>query len=148
MTENIHIRLLSWDEAMPLARPVREAVFVLEQRVPVELEWDEWDARSVHAIATKEGAIVGTGRLLPAEADGSAHLGRMAVLREFRGQGVGRRILAALLDEARRRGVRHIDIHAQVYAAGFYRLAGFIETGAPFDEAGIPHIAMTLPLRP
>ncbi len=93
----ISIQLMSWGEALPLARPVREAVFVVEQNVPVELEWDEWDATSAHAVARAEGGeAVGTGRLLPASPDGGARLGRMAVLASWRGRGVGRAILMAL----------------------------------------------------
>ena len=145
------VQLLNWQQAKALARPVREQVFVHEQKVPRELEWDEWDEASIHAIAFlgpdfKNMNIAGTGRLLPTGPDGSARLGRMAVLSHCRGKGLGQSILDALLAEARRRQVRRIDIHAQLYAADFYRRTGFIQEGNVFDEAGIPHIAMSLAL--
>jgi len=145
------VQLLGWEEALPMARPVREAVFVQEQKVPIELEWDEWDEPSVHAIALlgpdfRKMNVAGTGRLLPTGPDGSARLGRMAVLSHCRGKGIGQSILDALLAEARKRRVRRIDIHAQRYAADFYRQAGFVQSGDVFDEAGIPHIAMSLTL--
>jgi predicted GNAT family N-acyltransferase len=146
---DIRIELLAWAQAQSLAQPIREEVFVREQKVPIELEWDEWDAQSIHAIAWqgpdfKKLSPVGTGRLLPTEPGGSARLGRMAVLSQWRDKGVGRMILEALLAEARRRGAQRIDIHAQLYAADFYRRAGFIQQGDVFDEAGIPHTAMYL----
>jgi len=145
------VELLDWGQAMALARPVRETVFVSEQKVPIELEWDEWDEASVHAIALlgpdfRKMNVAGTGRLLPTAPDGSARLGRMAVLSQCRAKGIGQLILNALLAEARRRNVRRIDIHAQLYAADFYRRAGFMQEGDVFDEAGIPHIAMSLKL--
>jgi len=97
MSPAFTIRILSWSEVLPLARPVREKVFVEEQRVPRELEWDEWDERCDHAIAcAPDGRAIGTARLAP---DG--RLGRMAVLRECRGRGVGGALLEALLERAR-----------------------------------------------
>jgi len=137
------IIVLDWDQARDRARAVRESVFVIEQKVPLELEWDEWDARSEHALALDEKGIpVGTARLLP---DG--HLGRMAVLESFRGAGIGRAMALALLQRARQRGMPRIVLHAQIHASGFYRKLGFSEFGEPFDEAGIPHIAMSQELK-
>jgi len=137
------IQVLHWSQAEARARRVRDAVFIVEQKVPVELEWDEWDARCDHALALDSGLIpVGTARLLP---DG--HLGRMAVLAEWRGRGVGRALAQALLDRARQRGMRRIVLHAQTSAAAFYRKLGFAEFGAEFEEAGIAHIAMSLALK-
>ncbi len=136
------IRILSWHEAAGLARPIREQVFLIEQHVPRELEWDEWDAPSEHAVATSEdGRPIGTARLLP---DG--RIGRMAVLVEWRRAGVGSALLRALLERARQRGMRSIVLHAQTHAAGFYRRLGFTERGEEFLEAGIPHLEMTLEL--
>jgi len=133
------LQLYDWDEAMPLARPLREQVFVIEQKVPIELEWDEFDTVSRHAIAfNSTGAAIGAGRLLP---DG--HLGRMAVLPEWRGKGVGRLILNKLIAEAQRRGQRQLTLHAQTQAIGFYRASGFVIEGDEFMEAGIPHVKMT-----
>lgn len=136
------IRVLPWSEALRLARPVREKVFIEEQSVPRELEWDEWDERSDHAIACDAGGhAIGTARLAP---DG--RLGRMAVLRECRGLGVGAALLEALLERARELSLYRVTLHAQTHAAGFYRRFGFSERGGEFLEAGIPHFEMTLEL--
>lgn len=138
------ISILAWDKALPLARPVRVQVFVTEQKVPLELEWDEWDERSDHAVARdSEGQAIGTARLLP---DG--RIGRMAVLGEWRRRGVGSALLEALLERARQRSIRRITLHAQTHAAEFYRRFGFNERGEEFFEAEIPHVEMTLELSP
>ena len=143
MNKAPQILVFDWDQARDRARAVREAVFVIEQNVPLELEWDEWDARCEHALALNEkGVPVGTARLLP---DG--HLGRMAVLASCRGAGIGRALALALMQRARERGMSRIVLHAQIHAAGFYRKLGFSEFGEPFDEAGIPHIAMSQELK-
>ena len=132
------IRLCSWDEARPEARRIREQVFVREQSVPLALEMDDQDAHCDHALAyCAEGSAVGTGRLLP---DG--HIGRMAVLKEWRGKGVGALLLQALVEKARQRRHVSVRLNAQSYAAGFYRRYGFEAAGPEFIEAGIPHVAM------
>ena len=128
------IELMTWDKARAHAAPVRMVVFVDEQRVPAALEMDEKDAACLHAIAFDGARAVGTGRLLP---DG--HIGRMAVLKEFRGQGVGGEILEKLIEAARRRGDREVVLSAQVHALAFYRAHGFEGFGAVYEEAGIPH---------
>ena len=138
------IRILAWPDALPLARPVRERVFIEEQKVPQELEWDEWDEHSDHAVACDpRGGAIGTARLLP---DG--RIGRMAVLGPWRRHGVGTALLETLLEQARTRSMRRITLHAQTQAAGFYRRFGFSERGGEFFEAGIPHVEMTLELSP
>ena len=142
MSPAFTIRILSWPEALPLARLVREKVFIEEQKVPRDLEWDEWDERCDHALACdSQGRAVGTARLAP---DGK--LGRMAVLREWRGRGVGKALLDALLGRARERSLARVTLHAQTHAAGFYRRSGFSERGGEFLEAGIPHLEMSLEL--
>jgi predicted GNAT family N-acyltransferase len=128
-----------WDDLAAAARPVREAVFVREQQVPPEMEWDEFDARSRHVVAfDAAGRPVGTGRLLR---DG--HLGRMAVLPAWRGRGVGRALLERLLEAAVAAGQGELALHAQTQAAGFYGRFGFIAAGPEFMEAGIPHVRMS-----
>jgi len=128
---------MGWDQARADAAPIRFAVFVDEQKVPAEIELDEHDAGCLHAIARSEGRPVGTGRLLP---DG--HIGRMAVLKAWRGQGVGAAMLTVLIDAARARGDRAVALSAQTHALGFYRRFGFINEGPEYIEAGIPHQAM------
>jgi predicted GNAT family N-acyltransferase len=133
----LRIELLGWEQARAEASRVRMRVFVDEQRVPPEIEMDDWDVASVHALAYEDDRPVGTGRLLP---DG--HIGRMAVLRESRRRGVGGAILARLVEEARRRGMPEVVLSAQTHALGFYRRHGFAERGGVYQEAGISHQEM------
>lgn len=131
----------SWHELGSEASRVREAVFVEEQNVPQDIELDEHDAVSRHVIARdRAGGAIGTGRLLAHGKPG--HLGRMAVLADWRGKGVGRALLERLLEEAGQRGHRHLALHSQTQATGFYRRFGFVEEGPEFMEAGIPHRTM------
>lgn len=133
------VRAASWNaDRIPL-QALRRAVFIIEQQVPESLEWDEFDAVSVHALAQDaRGEAIGTGRLLP---DG--HIGRMAVLREWRGRGVGGVILDFLMEYARRRGDQTLHLNAQTHAVGFYQRHGFVAHGDEFPDAGIPHRQMT-----
>jgi predicted GNAT family N-acyltransferase len=132
------ILLTDWaHERVRLSR-VRRAVFVDEQGVPEDLEWDTDDAGAVHLLAVDvEGQAIGCARLLP---DG--HIGRMAVLPAWRGRGVGRALLAAALDAALARGHALVQLSAQTHAAAFYARAGFVAVGAEYEEAGIPHVVM------
>lgn len=136
------IELARWSAAQAEARRIRFAVFVEEQGVPADIELDEWDAQSLHALAFHENLAVGTGRLLP---DG--HIGRMAVLKPWRGRGVGAALLRRLIQAARERGDAEVALSAQVHALGFYRAHGFTAQGEVYEEAGIPHQAMRLALR-
>jgi predicted GNAT family N-acyltransferase len=130
-----------WAQQQTHARSLRQSVFIDEQQVPAELEWDENDACSRHAVARDaSGAAIATGRLLP---DG--HIGRMAVLPAWRGRGVGRAVLDALLAEAAKgefSKLRELVLHAQTHASGFYAQCGFAAEGDTFLEAGIPHRLM------
>ena len=137
------VRLVAWDEAREALASVRRAVFVVEQNVPEELEWDEADAVSQHALASADGVPIGTARLLP---DG--HIGRIAVLRAWRGRGVGAALLTAMIDAARQRGFATVLLNAQVQALDFSRRFGFVAEGDVFPDAGIPHRAMRLELTP
>lgn len=134
----VRIELGDWTRLQPLAAPLRFEVFVEEQKVPAEMELDEWDLLSVHAIALDDaGAVVGTGRLLP---DG--HIGRMAVARSARGSGIGSALLVALMDEARRRGHEYAVLSAQTHAIDFYARHGYAVEGEDYLDAGIPHVDM------
>lgn len=127
-----------WAACKADAQEIRYEVFVVEQSVPVEMEWDEMDAVCLHAVAyDSSDRPVATGRLLP---DG--HIGRMAVRKEARGGGIGGYILCALMEEARKRGDRAVMLNAQTQAEPFYQRFGFAREGDEFMEAGIPHIAM------
>jgi len=121
-------------------RSIREPVFVVEQAVPLEEEWDELDPKCQHVIARdSEHNPIGTGRLTPEH-----KIGRMAVLREWRGKGVGEALLVALIDQARAQGLREVSLNAQVGALGFYEKFGFQPYGERFEEAGIEHLATKL----
>ena len=119
-------------------RAVREVVFVEEQSVPRALEHDALDPACVHAIARDaDGRPIGTGRLTP-----ERRIGRMAVLRDWRGRGVGDALLQALIDAARQRGIGEVSLHAQRSAIGFYVKHGFVPEGPRFMEADIEHQTM------
>lgn len=132
------IRETDWSRDAARLGAIRRAVFIDEQGVPEALEWDEYDAVSTHWLALAgDGSPIGCARLLP---DG--HLGRMAVLPAWRGRGIGRALLDAVLHAARMRGERWLRLSAQTHAAGFYACAGFVVDGPVYEEAGILHVAM------
>jgi len=132
------ITRVDWRASTDPLRRVREAVFIQEQGIPAELEWDAGDADAVHLLAcTREGTPVGVIRLKP---DG--RIGRMAVLKEWRGMGIGGRLLNAVLEQAVAAGFDRVHLHAQKDVVPFYARRGFRSVGGPFDEAGIPHQAM------
>jgi predicted GNAT family N-acyltransferase len=126
---------------------LRTRVFVDEQGVPPEVEQDDADATAVHALSRDDsGAVVATGRLL-LRGDGTASIGRMATDASARGQGHGAAVLGVLQEEARRRGVELVELHAQVTARRFYERAGYVAVGPEYDEAGIRHVTMRRALR-
>ncbi len=138
----VDIQIGPWSELGPGAQVVRTEVFVDEQQIPKEMEWDDADQFSVHALAINRlGQAVATGRLLPSR-DGVGNIGRMAVSRVLRGSGLGRDVLQALIKVARDRGDHTVSLHAQRSAEAFYARLGFMPVGEPFDEAGIAHIEM------
>ena len=140
--DGLRLKSAPWADVEPFCRQIRDEVFVREQGVPVELEHDGKDPDCVHVLASlKDGTPVGTGRLLP---DG--HIGRMAVRKTWRGQGVGGAMLALLIEEARTLGHLETALNAQVSALDFYRSFGFEEIGERFIEAGLQHQAMHLRL--
>ncbi|GGS75983.1 GNAT family N-acetyltransferase [Streptomyces griseoviridis] len=130
---------------------VRKEVFVAEQGVDEEIEYDAYDAVAVHVLAVREdGVPLGTGRLLYGEAAagktggdrGVGSLGRLAVTRAARGLGVGAALVRAIEEAARARGLTAVDLHAQTHALGFYERLGYTAYGPEFPDAGIPHRAM------
>jgi YbgC/YbaW family acyl-CoA thioester hydrolase len=132
-----------WAKVGGDARRIRTRVFIEEQRIPVDMEWDGADEAAVHAVAyNRLGQPVATGRLLQPQ-PGVARIGRMAVHQALRGAGVGRQLLQSLLELARARGDHEAVLHAQQSAQDFYAGLGFSARGTPFDEAGISHIEMS-----
>ena len=134
----VRVEIMSWEQAQPSAGPLRFAIFVDEQNVPSGIELDDQDANCVHAVAFDvDNKPIGTGRLLP---DG--HIGRMAVVKEWRRRGIGAVILEALMAEARKLGHAEVVVSAQLQAAEFYRERGFVAEGKVYPEAGILHQTM------
>ena len=130
---------MSWKEAKLLAYPIRLTVFVEEQKVPEALELDANDPQAWHAIVFENGQAIATGRLIR---DGK--IGRLAVLKQYRGQGYGSKLLKALVDHGNNLGILDFYLHAQTSAIGFYEQLGFKQIDSEFNEAGIWHIKMVL----
>ena len=142
MTDGVEVRIADWKAESEVLKEIRRRVFVVEQEVPREIEWDGQDEDAVHLIAEDHrGDAVGTARLLP-----SGQIGRMAVLSERRGFGIGRSLLDAAVDAARDRGDTEVFLNAQAHALGFYEAAGLRPVGAEFKEAGITHRRMEMPV--
>lgn len=123
-----------WSQDKDTLREIRKVVFIQEQNVPQELEWDDRDSECWHALVELDGKPVATGRL-----DSDGKIGRMAVLKEVRGQGIGLAILNQLKKIARREGINKTYMHAQCHAIDFYLKNGYKAIGDVYDEAGIPH---------
>jgi len=136
------VSLVGWHDGEPLLKSIREAVFIREQGIPAELEWDGSDESCRHALAlSHQGDAIGCGRMQP-----NGHIGRISVLPQWRKQKVGTAIMEALLDYARAHDYKQVDVDAQTYALPFYRSFGFSEQGDEFMDAGLPHIKMTMKL--
>ncbi len=136
--EPVRVRSGTWERDGAVIRAVRNAVFTAEQGIPESVDLDGRDHACVHVLAVSgDGQFVGTARML---ADG--HVGRIAVLRAWRGQGVGTRMIEFLTNSVRVRRYSEIYLHSQTQAAAFYARMGFEARGEPFIEAGIEHILM------
>ena len=132
------VELTDWATTGSAIRAIRETVFIHEQGVPVELEWDGLDLSCAYVLAWNDrGEAIGTARM---QQNGT--IGRMAVLKDWRGRGVGRALLQTLLELATRQGLARVTLSAQIHALGFYERAGFHVVGEPFIDAGIPHRKM------
>ena len=132
----------AWCEAAALATPIRHAVFVVEQHVPVALELDELDSSAWHALAYLKGVCVGTARLFATDNEG--HIGRMAVLAPYRRQGVGSALLSTLVQYAQNQSLYPIYLNAQLAAIPFYAKFNFIPEATIFYDAGIAHRTLRL----
>ena len=142
MANPFTVSLVCWRDGEPLLKSIRDAVFVREQGVPADLEWDGLDEDCRHALAlSHHGDAIGCGRMLA-----NGHIGRISVLPQWRKQKVGTAIMEALLDYARSHDYKQVDVDAQTYAMSFYHGFGFAESGKEFLDAGLPHIKMSLKL--
>ena len=134
------IRMVRWQDEASVLRIIRTTVFIHEQRIPEDLEWDDFDLVSMHVLAlNSDEQPIGTARVLP---DG--HIGRMAVLKEWRGKGLGTAMLLRILEELRNRRIQKAILNAQTTAIKFYEKFGFQVSGKEFTEAEIPHVKMIL----
>lgn len=133
----IIVKIVDFTDQFSEIRDIRTSVFINEQKVPSELEWDEYDKDSTHIIAYYNNKPVGTARLL---SDG--HIGRMAVLKEYRNRNVGQNMLKYILKTAQKRAFKTVELSAQKHAIGFYKKYGFIIMSDVYLDAGIPHYDM------
>ena len=136
-TDSIKIISTSWLKHVDELKEIRRQVFIEEQNVPEELEWDEYDESSIHFLALHEGKAIAVARL---KSDGQ--IGRMAVLASYRQQGIGSRLLAFILKFSAGKNLGQVYLHAQTSAIPFYEKHGFITQGEIFYEANIPHRGM------
>lgn len=144
MSNPFTVHLITWHDGEPLLRATREKVFMQEQSVPAELEWDGLDELSHHALAlSANGEAIGCGRITP-----HGHIGRVAVLPEWRRKRIGSAILELLVDYARSQHYKHVELNAQIQAIPLYKNFGFELVGDEFMDANIPHRKMTLQLKP
>lgn len=129
--------------ATPVMRDIRKRVFIDEQKVAPELEWDEHDATATHFLLTVDGRALGTARLLP-----NGRIGRVALLPEARGKGLGLSLMRAVMEHSRQRGLQHLELSAQTHALGFYAQLGFVACSDVYLDAGIPHQTMRYAMEP
>lgn len=134
---DIEVRIADWHRDNADLRRIREAVFIAEQAVPPEQEWDAEDVDAVHFLALEGDYAVGTARLL---ADGE--IGRVSVLKDWRGMHIGEALMRAAIAEAEHRGLTEQRLTAQVHATSFYERLGFEVISEEFLEAGLPHVEM------
>lgn len=135
---NFSIQVANWRRDQKVLKAIRHAVFIIEQNVPEELEWDDQDASAFHLLATNDHfEAVGTVRLLK-----TGQIGRMAVLKKYRSQGAGKMLMVAALDLAEKNNFTSIFLNAQVSAVTFYGAFGFTIISEEYEEAGIPHRKM------
>ncbi|MGE4533993.1 GNAT family N-acetyltransferase [Halomonas sp.] len=139
--DTVEIREGSWEALGAEATEIRRVVFIEEQGVSREEEWDGRDGDCHHFLALLAGRPVGTARLLP-----DAHIGRVAVLAEARGHGIGAALMHAAIEAARRHGHPGVELASQTHALPFYERLGFVAQGPEFLDAGIPHRNMRLSL--
>lgn len=140
-TSRVSVARATTLEQVAACLTIRHQVFVVEQGVPIELERDVLDEQAIHMLACVGDRSVGTARVL-VRTDASAKVGRVAVLKDARGIGIGRQIMIAIADEPALSYVTRFELHAQIQASKFYEGLGYRVAGAPFVEAGLPHVAM------
>jgi predicted GNAT family N-acyltransferase len=139
MKTRIDIQVVDWHHQQDVLQAIRKSVFIDEQHVPKDLEWDGQDEDCTHFLASIDASPAATARLTA-----KGQIGRMAVLRQYRGLGIGSRLLASVIEQAKQLGHRQVFLHAQVSVIGFYQKHGFSAEGDIFIDAGIEHRSMRL----
>lgn len=138
VNRHITVKQVDWLQYKTTIQHIRSTVFIVEQNVPEQEEWDGLDAEALHVIASNaDNRAMGTARLLA-----TGQLGRMAVLKEYRRQGVGSALLRAIIELAAKRNMQNLFLHAQTHAIDFYAKHAFSAYGSIFQEAGISHQKM------
>ena len=139
------IQLVKWEEGQEIALPIRIEVFVKEQSVPLDLEQDEYDSVAIHALLWVHGQAIGTGRVFKKDIDSNHFfIGRLCVLKKYRGSGYGEYLMKSLIQYAQQQGATECCIHAQTISQLFYKKLGFVAYPETFMEAGIEHVLMKL----
>ena len=128
-----------WDKLEQDAKFIRKQVFIIEQNIPEEEEWDDQDMISDHFVVYDQDQPIATARLLQ-----NNSVGRVAVLKAYRGQGIGRMIMLEIIQQAHQQDRKFLHLSSQVHAISFYEKLGFSIQGDAYDECGIPHIKMQL----
>lgn len=141
MNAAVEINIVDWHDNQGALQAIRKSVFIDEQQVPEELEWDGRDTGCTQFLASVDSTPAATARLTP-----QGQIGRMAVLKQFRGKGVGSQLLSAVIEQAKVAGYKQVFLHAQVNVIGFYQQHGFTAEGDIFFDAGIEHRSMKLVL--
>ena len=139
MNDALKVEVVDWRQQQDRLKAIRKSVFIDEQHVPKELEWDGLDADCTQFLASLNSTPVATARLTP-----QGQIGRMAVLKDYRGKDIGNRLLAFVLEQAQRQGHDQVFLHAQVSVVRFYENQGFVAEGDVFVDAGIDHVPMRL----
>jgi len=139
VNQSLEIQPVSWQEGQPDLEAVRIDVFVMEQHVPQDIEMDDRDASCLHVLAKDKTQPIGTGRI---DIEKQGKIGRVAVLQEYRGQGVGKAIMDSLETMARKAHLSTVWLNAQISAQPFYEHQGYVPSGDTFLEANIPHCRM------
>ncbi len=135
--DDLEVKIVSFKTYYKEIKEIRKDVFIIEQKVPEDLEWDGLDPEAKHVLAKNGKEMIGTGRVF---SDG--HIGRVAVTKDYRGKGIGKKIMNKLIELAKSEGLNEVLVSSQCSAAGFYKKIGFSEYGDIFLEAGIDHIKM------
>lgn len=139
-TGKIEIKVVQNKEEFKIAYGIRIKVFVEEQKVPIEMELDEFDNSAIHIILYKDNKAIGCGRIIIQGK--TARIGRIAILKEYRRNGYGKKICEKLISLAEENQMDEIVLHSQCYVTNFYKKIGFKKYGKNFEEAGIEHIEM------